>query len=478
VAPDAAFTAFATEFEAFKRTATDEQLYRFLYAMPKGGDLHHHLGGGFLPQRWFAIATDPTRNGGQTFYTRYRLTAPPSVFQPEWETAHNLYFWMTIHENAYRALPAAAQADFKPLADLSATEKAAWISSVVLDRKGEGRDEFFEYTWGRLNHLLFSIHVNAELVVENMAAFGAEGVRYLELMTFYAIWKDEKGEVMPVEAANAFWQRRLSQPDALATGVKVRFKAVVLRFADNAEEMTEAHFKFLDAHRDLWVGLDMAGREDDNRGFPKRFTEVFDRMHAKYPDIPISIHAGESEKPDRHIFDTLRLGADRIGHAINLIRDAQTFQMMRNGKHLLEINLVSNHLLGYVPDTAKHPFPIYFRQGIPCCLNTDDRGMWDSNMTDEYFLAVKHFNLSWAELCDLGQNSLSFAFLPAAERSALLADWESALAKFMAAKPCQNADRLAATTYGYGRRTLGLTKLAEEPPTSGEMRIVPGLSAV
>ena len=63
-------------------------------------------------------------------------------------------------------------------------------------------------------------------------------------------------------------------------------------------------------------------------------------------------------------------------------------------KFLVEINLISNELLGYVPDLDKHPFPIYLRQGIPVCLNTDDRGMWHSNMTDEYYVAVSRYNLS------------------------------------------------------------------------------------
>ncbi|MEJ1972057.1 MAG: hypothetical protein WDM96_06160 [Lacunisphaera sp.] len=61
---------------------------------------------------------------------------------------------------------------------------------------------------------------------------------------------------------------------------------------------------------------------------------------------------------------------------------------------LVEINLISNRLLEYTPDLAKHPFPEYLRTGIPVCLNTDDRGMWDSNLTDEYYTAVTTFNLS------------------------------------------------------------------------------------
>ena len=32
-------------FTEFKQTATPQQLYNFLYLLPKGGDLHHHLGG-------------------------------------------------------------------------------------------------------------------------------------------------------------------------------------------------------------------------------------------------------------------------------------------------------------------------------------------------------------------------------------------------------------------------------------------------
>jgi adenosine deaminase CECR1 len=39
-------------FEEVKATATPEQLYRFLYAMPKGGDLHNHLTGA-VRSEWF-----------------------------------------------------------------------------------------------------------------------------------------------------------------------------------------------------------------------------------------------------------------------------------------------------------------------------------------------------------------------------------------------------------------------------------------
>jgi len=63
-------------------------------------------------------------------------------------------------------------------------------------------------------------------------------------------------------------------------------------------------------------------------------------------------------------------------------------------------------------------------------LSTDDRGMWDSNLTDEYYVAVKEFNLSWNELVQLGRNSLSYSFLDAATKARLLADYERRVAAF------------------------------------------------
>jgi adenosine deaminase CECR1 len=463
--------AFASLFETIKREATPEQLYRFLYALPKGGDLHHHLGGGFLARRWFAVATDRRLNGGQTFYTRNRVLQPTGLATGRYASLPHTAFWMTIREAEYTSLSTDERAEFKPLPELDDAEREAWISSIKLDRPDEGRDEFFEYTWTRLNHLLTSIHVCSELVVENMRLMAAEGTRYLELMTGFAGWRDERGRSLPPAEADAFWRARLAQADARATGVLVRFKTLILRFAPDAEEQARSQFAHVDSARDLWVGVDMAGREDNNKGHPRRFTAVFDELLRRYPEIPISIHAGEAEKADSHIFDSLRLGASRIGHAINLIRDEPTFQLLRHGRHLLEINLVSNHLLGYVPDPDLHPFPIYLRHGIPCCLNTDDRGMWDSNFTDEYFVAVRRFNLSWNELAQLGRNSLEHAFLQPEDRAALLVDYERELTAFTARFRAETwRDTLAsvpAETYGYGRRHLGLETLARRLPHRG-----------
>jgi adenosine deaminase CECR1 len=104
--------------------------------------------------------------------------------------------------------------------------------------------------------------------------------------------------------------------------------------------------------------------------------------------------------------------------------------LMRYGPYLVEINLISNLLLEYVGDYSKHPFPEYLRTGIPVALSTDDRGMWDSNLSDEFFVAVKEFNLSWEEIVKLGENSLKYSFLDPATKQRLLGDYDRRIAAF------------------------------------------------
>jgi adenosine deaminase CECR1 len=174
----------------------------------------------------------------------------------------------------------------------------------------------------------------------------------------------------------------------------------------------------------------MVGREDNDKGYPLRFLPTLRELRHHYPDIKLSIHAGEVDEPNSHIRDTLLLGADRIGHGVNLITQPETMLLMRHGPYMVEINLISNLLLEYVKDYSQHPFPEYLRTDIPVALSTDDRGMWDSNMTDEFFVAVKEFNLSWEEIVKLGRNSLQYSFVQEPVKQQLLKQYDKRMAQF------------------------------------------------
>jgi adenosine deaminase CECR1 len=240
------------------------------------------------------------------------------------------------------------------------------------------------------------------------------------------------GSPYGVDEVVGLYRRLLASPQAKATGVEVRFQNSLLRFTPDAEQRLRDLYAITDRYRDLYVGVNMVGREDNEKGYPLRFLPVLRELRHKYPDINLSIHAGESDEPNFHVRDTLLLGAQRIGHGVNLIRDPETMLRMRNGPYMVEINLISNLLLEYVSDYSQHPFPEYLRVGIPVALSTDDRGMWDSNLSDEFFVAVKEFNLSWEEIVKLGRNSLQYSFLDEPTKQRLLANYDKRIAAFAA----------------------------------------------
>jgi adenosine deaminase CECR1 len=418
-------------FEQFKDDATPEQLYRFLHAMPKGGDLHNHLSGSNFSEWWYDLATDQQKNGGYQYYTKVTIKQCLGFDNNEYGFTPQLLLFRTVQQSSYDTLSVCEQSEYKPLEQLSSEEKEAWMDSIRLDKKHEGRQEFFATHWQRLNELPQNPFIMAEMLVNNMKAFAEEGLVYLESQeTNHRKIKTDGTFYTPQQAVEIF-KERLSQKDAKETGVTVRLQTTILRFLPSAEQDLEDLYKFVDDNRDLYVSVNMVGREDDDKGHPLRFLPTLRKLRKNIPELKLSIHAGEVDEPNHHVRDTLLLGASRIGHGVNLINDPETMLLMRNEKALVEINLISNLLLEYVSDYSQHPFPEYLRTGIPVTLSTDDRGMWESTMTDEYYVAVKEFDLSWQEILKLGRNSIAFSFVEDHIKEELLSDYDDRIGQFV-----------------------------------------------
>lgn len=432
-------------FQEFQKSATPQELYQFLWAVPKGGDLHNHFTLAIHAEQWYAAATRAKHN---EFYTRVR-------FQNCEDSTEPAILSITIQRSTYAKLSDCRKQEYVALRNLDERQKQHWLSSLKLDKPGEGRNEFFEVLIARLSDMARDPWLAAELLVENMRFYGEQGLRYLEAQFNVARMQDTEGRLLAPNEVSRIVREALAGSDAKATGVTARFQITVIRYTPSAEQSVEEAYQFVDANRDLWVGINMAGREDNDKGHPLRFLEVFRRMRRTYTGIQLSIHGGEVDSPGDEVRRTLLLGATRIGHGINLITDPEGMLLMRNRRALIETSLVSNKLLEYTPDLDKHPFPEYLRTGIPVCLNTDDPGAWDSNITDEYFLAVRHFRLSWREIVQIGRDSLSYSFVEEPVKQRLLREYDAAIKDFetnwkqraVAAKPKPS---------GYAIRNFGL----------------------
>jgi adenosine deaminase CECR1 len=99
-------------------------------------------------------------------------------------------------------------------------------------------------------------------------------------------------------------------------------------------------------------------------------------------------------------------------------------------------------MLEYVNDYAEHPFPEYLRTGIPVALSTDDRGMWESTLTDEFYVAATEFNLSWEEIKTLSRNSLEHAFVDEDTKERLLREYNERISRFERQMQSRGVDKL------------------------------------
>ena len=69
---------------------------------------------------------------------------------------------------------------------------------------------------------------------------------------------------------------------------------------------------------------------------------------------------------------------------------------------------------------ASHPFREYFDRGLNVTLNTDNRLMSATTLTDEYVFAAEHLGFSVEELAGIALNGFESAFLPWEERMMLI----------------------------------------------------------
>ena len=178
------------------------------------------------------------------------------------------------------------------------------------------------------------------------------------------------------------------------------------------------------AHDDTWVGINLVMPEDGfvaMRDYSLQM-RMLEYLHATYPGVHISLHAGElalglvpPEGLRFHIAQAVRLGhAERIGHGVDVAYEDDARRLLEEmaQRHVMvEINLTSNEgILGI--KGAEHPFQLYRAAHVPVALSTDDEGVSRTDITHEYVRAARDYELKYADLKQLARTGMEHNFLP------------------------------------------------------------------
>ena len=186
-------------------------------------------------------------------------------------------------------------------------------------------------------------------------------------------------------------------------------------------------------HRGV-VGFDLAGAEADNPA--KDYREAFYLIRNN--NVNLTIHAGEAYGPES-IHQAIHMGgAHRIGHGTRLREDGDLLNFINDHRIPLEVCLTSNVQTRACKSFESHPLPFYMSYGIRCTINTDNRLVTDTTMTEEFWRAVQYYDLNIGDLRKLMIDGFKSSFMPyrkkrsvtahaCAEFDALVAEFEQSM---------------------------------------------------
>lgn len=189
--------------------------------------------------------------------------------------------------------------------------------------------------------------------------------------------------------------------------------------ADISRELPDSRHRVVDLaiegyKRGVFIGLGLGGPEV---GFPPElFADAYARAGAA--GLHLVAHAGETGGANsvRGALDSLH--AERIGHGVQSLEDADLLARLKRERTPLEICPQSNYRLGIVATGAPHPIRALYDAGVHCTVNSDDPAMFETDINREYeTLAGQGF--TWDELLALNQATFEATFLSDADKRAL-----------------------------------------------------------
>ncbi|MBE9102693.1 adenosine deaminase [Vacuolonema iberomarrocanum] len=253
------------------------------------------------------------------------------------------------------------------------------------------------------------------LMIEQLYKRQAEqNIRYTEafLSASFATQKLQDDEILDAIAA------------ACKTGAE-KYQCQIHFIPDISREIPDSQHRVLDfvikgKERGLFLGLGMGGLEN---GYPAElFAETY--AEAQRQGLRVVAHAGEAVGPESIWGAVTALNAERIGHGIRCLADAELVDFLRQHQIPLEVSPNSNYCLGVVAWERPHPIRAMVDAGLYCTVNSDDPAMFATSLTNEYQTLAKQ-GFSWEELWQLNVNTLNATFLNDEEKERYRTEWET-----------------------------------------------------
>ena len=209
--------------------------------------------------------------------------------------------------------------------------------------------------------------------------------------------------------------------EAASEGNKIKVKSLLcgMRQSNRSMEAAKAVVKY---RNQGVVGFDIAGPED---GFPPT-NQLEEFSYLRKENAHFTIHAGEAFGLPS-IWEAVQIcGAERLGHGVRIIDDIDfsstspkiglLASYIRDSRIALELCPTSNLQTGVAKTYSEHPIGKLLKLNFQVTLNTDNRLMSNTSMSNEMQRCVDSFNWTFSDLQLVTINALESAFISYDER--------------------------------------------------------------
>ena len=169
------------------------------------------------------------------------------------------------------------------------------------------------------------------------------------------------------------------------------------------------------------VGIDLAGDEANYSALP--FLPIFTRL--KNEGLFTTIHAGEWNSSDNVLEAIEVFNSNRIGHGVRVLENVETTKLARDLGIPFEVCITSNYHSGVVGSLKSHPIKDMLDSDLKITINSDDPGISQITLSDEFTLLRNYYGFSLEQEYELSRNAIDAAFITENEKDALLKDFEA-----------------------------------------------------
>ena len=168
--------------------------------------------------------------------------------------------------------------------------------------------------------------------------------------------------------------------------------------------------------RNLVVGFDMVQEEDTSTPIGEYAEIIYEaklRAQREGKHFDLYLHAGESnERVNENLYDAICMGTKRIGHGFQIAHHPSLIQEVIDKNICVEVNPVSNFVLGYTLDLRTHPVRGLLQAGVPVSISSDDPSLFHyDGVTLDFVYAFLAWELNLADLKQLCVNSITYSSL-------------------------------------------------------------------